>query len=627
MNKKTGIFLGAVLMISSLVLVSCVSNQAEQEQQKQLEQIGIETCEIPLTSTPIKISKPEGTAFFLPAPPEYPYPKTASERAQLKIYAQCLSDRLTDYINAWMEGRAPAQIPNTLIPWVTNLNEYTTFTLVDPDQIKAEEQWGIRPASPINETGLFGGFPDPNATYLLNPALLAPFNTTLIIEGQFPHSRFFDIQVTPPFDLNVYRNDGGIGVGEVPIVDADIEPEPGHTNPFRVGANRMATKRDYRVIYKMVMGDPVDLNPAFRQPDFRATGNTRYGSGILYQGPWGHPKSDGHGRGLFDPGSIWIRYYAPDHGQGSLGGVPLPKMSFELEDGRRFFILADFKPYLERVQEPIPIVGSDYGNPADKPLQGPDHGWFKQAGIFEALMGGIAVGTDFAETPYVNALVEGVGGRGDLITPPGNYEQSATSATYIDYMVRSIALEKDHVVVMTGRLPTFPDTRDGASQMTGAELRYWSLTGFHVPQGFEVLDALYGKVPAGLAVNSVMDDEVVLDSERNFVIVYSRDEERPNNANAEAGVTWVDWGPSAEVSWTFRWMSVAPEWKAPFAPSVDHIGSRGDYWSIEYDPDVISRNNHEGELGHYLPRIHYMSRAEFEALGSDIRAEDVPVWK
>ena len=127
--------------------------------------------------------------------------------------------------------------------------------------------------------------------------MYAPFGTQVIVEGQFPHARFFDLQPTAPFWPEAYRYNGYAGVGEVPLVDADIDPLPGHTNPFRVGADRNATSRGYQVSLVLKQGNPVELEPAFRPPAYRAPGNTRAAGGIAYQGPWGSDRQHGHGRG------------------------------------------------------------------------------------------------------------------------------------------------------------------------------------------------------------------------------------------------------------------------------------------------------------------------------------------
>lgn len=364
----------------------------------------------------------------------------------------------------------------------------------------------------------------------------------------------------------------------------------------------------------MTRGDAVALNPSFRPPHFRGAGNRRKAAGLVFQGPWGHPKSGGHKRGLFGPGQLWLRYYAPDRGKGPLAGAPLPRLTFTLPTGETFFIAADTSGIVRRTEARRPIGDDAVAAPERSKFMTEEFGWVKQAGIFESIVGGIALGTKGGGRRYVNELVRGVAARGDDAPPPGDYDQSATSATHIDYLVRGMALERDHVAVLIGKLSTFPDTRGGARRMVRAEARYWSITGYHVPRGFDFLSALLSGDPQGLASQSIMDDEVLIDSQRRFMIVFSRDDERPRNATAANGVTWVDWGASAEISWTLRWLSVGPEWKADFAPSPENLGARSDYWSRDFDPNATFRNNRWGELGEHLPRIRYMSRAAFEAL-------------
>ncbi|MEO0377483.1 MAG: hypothetical protein AAF329_23350 [Cyanobacteria bacterium P01_A01_bin.17] len=200
--------------------------------------------------------------------------------------AQLISNDLEDYIEAWLAGEASDQLPAELIPPGVDTKEFGNFRLVRPEDISADEQWAIRPAEEINLNATWGYFPDPQATYLVLPTLFAPFGSQVIIEGEFPHARFFDIQITPSFHPEAYRY-RGFGVGEVPIVDADIEPLPGNVNPFRVGADRTASNRRYQVTFDLKIGNPVDLNSAFRPPYYRAAGNRRVGGAIGYQGPWG----------------------------------------------------------------------------------------------------------------------------------------------------------------------------------------------------------------------------------------------------------------------------------------------------------------------------------------------------
>jgi hypothetical protein len=571
---------------------------------------------------PATLAKPAGTAWFAPEPPVYPI---YSDLRPVEERALRYSQALEAYVTAWLDGAAPAELPEEFLPDGTNFRDFADFKLVRPEDITAEQQWGIRPAEIPMQTseGYRGFFPDPACTYIVCPAFLAPFGSKLVIEGQFPRARFFDIQVTPSFDPRSYRYDAA-GVGEVPIVDVDIEPLPGHTNPFRIGSNRNAAKRGYRVEYALEMGDPVALNRAFRPPNFRARSNARVGGAIMFRGPWGLGAPGGDGRGAFAPGEIWIRYYRPDDGAGPEGGVRLPRAWCELADGRRFWIKADYSRFAKRANrrvrpratapEPIPAQG-----------EGPDGGWYKQAGIFRAIVSGIARNTGWAGPSYVLQLDRGVSARGSDLAPPNNYEQSSTSATYIDYLVRGMSCGPGKVVVLTGRLPTFPDTAKGGP-MTKAQMRYWSMVGYAVPEGLDFLGALSADAVQGVATHAVRDDELVLDDRRDYVIALSRPEDRPANAVAQAGVTWVDWGPAGKISWTNRWLSVGPEWKGSMIPTPEKLGRRGEWGEPTFDPAVISRNNASGLLGDYLPRISYFTTASFEALGSRVRARDVPAW-
>lgn len=580
-------------------------------------------------TAPVLLPKPKGTFFLASPPPAYP---AFTDRRHVISEAQAISDALDRYIRAWLDGKAPDLIPEGFIPPGVNRKDFGRFRLVRADQIKPEDCWAIRPARAISRNGHVGFFPDPNVTYLVIPAMLLPFGYRVVLEGEFPRARFFDIQVTPAFRPEDYHYDGGVGVGEVPLVDADIEPMPGQVNPFRPGGDRTATRRGYRVELAMTQGDPVALNPSFRPPHFRAPGNLRFGSGLMYQGAWGIPHQgahrSGHGRGIWDTGQLWLRYYAPDRGTEPFAGVPLPRIAYETPEGQRFFLQPELTSFNARANRVVKVKEEGPVEPSTALHSGPEDGWFKQTGIFRAVVTGLALNSKLATPEYVRLLDKGVAGRGSDLPAPGNYEQSATSATYVDYLTRGMELGKDRVVVLTGKLPTFPATRLGEPRFPGAEMRYWSLVGYQVPGAWGLFKALVDpEATIGVATHAVMDDELLLDGERRYVLALSRPEGRPANATAANGVTWVDWGPSARVSWTLRWLTVGPEWTSSSAPTPQKLGRRGDAADPGYDPTAIGRNSHDGALGEYLPRVHYLTRKEFEALGSRVSATRVPLWR
>src|SRR5690242_10609849 len=139
-------------------------------------------------------------------------------------------------------------------------------------------------------------FPD-LATRYLGAAIPVPPGGAIELKGQFPHARYMSLQ-TYSTTLQTATN----------LRDDQIEPDPGSTNPFRVGADRNATERDYTV--RIVGGVPPADPPANTLYNNSADG-TRAGNGFAY------------------------RIYLPDRGTGAFGGVPAPSITLILSTGDR----------------------------------------------------------------------------------------------------------------------------------------------------------------------------------------------------------------------------------------------------------------------------------------------------
>jgi hypothetical protein len=101
--------------------------------------------------------------------------------------------------------------------------------LVAAGAVNPADQWVIREAHDLDVDDAPGLYPDPHCTYLIFGPLFLPVGATAVLEGEFPHARFFSVQVTPPFDPRYYYGTA-FGAVEVPIVDADIDPMAGHTS-------------------------------------------------------------------------------------------------------------------------------------------------------------------------------------------------------------------------------------------------------------------------------------------------------------------------------------------------------------------------------------------------------------
>ncbi len=552
----------------------------------------------------------------LPKSSPYPFENPALVRAD----AQKLSDKLEAYVKRWLKGEVPAQIPDSLVPF--DFSSRRHFYLKRPEDVTTDEMWMTRYAKPVNLDSVRDGQPDPHATYYIGASPVAPFGSKLVIEGQFPYARFFSIQVTPPLNATEYYTQGVFGSTEVAIVDVDIEPLPGSVNPYRVGADRNAPNRNYRVDYDLKIGDPVALNGQAHVPLYRAPGNKRTAGLIVYQGPGGLTDLfSGNARRYprrFNFGAIWVRTFAPDHGKGPKGGVALPRIWYELPTGERYFIGCDFSE-AKRITDATIKARTTTSNPNEN--FNAYSGWGKEFGLLRSILSGVCQYRGWTHPDSIRRVREidlGATGRGEFQRPPGNYEGQATINNYCSYISRGTALPDGMVAVVTGKLPTFPDTRPGKGPMPRAQLRYFSISGYDSDP--------FGPLP-GACHHSLMDDELLLDNDRCYVIAYSRPQDRPANAKPANGVTWVDWGPTADLALTTRWVSVTPDWAFEKSPHEKNLPwATADWAGSAYDRSLIGVNSHKGWMGCYLPKVSLMTKQAFEALGNRPKAGTIPVW-
>jgi hypothetical protein len=209
--------------------------------------------------------------------------------------------------------------------------------------------------------------------------------------------------------------------------------------------------------------------------------------------------------------------------------------------------------------------------------------------------------------------------RGPNQSSPGNLTPGTTLVPYINYLTRPTAIGRGKVLAFTGRLPTTPRTRGGEATLEPAELRFWSLC--HAGHGPE------GRY-RGVVYGSLMDDEVTLDANRDYVIVLSRPQDRPANARSECGVTWQDRGPEEPQEILIRWLSVYPDHAANRYTPTDQLvpWSTGSWSEDTYDVDLIGKNV-PGVMGPYHPVLHYLTTEEFEVLGCPVTPAAVPIWR
>lgn len=87
---------------------------------------------------------------------------------------------------------------------------------------------------PIQNPNLW---PDNQSTYFLGQ-LQMPAGSSVTMHFRYPHARYFQ------FALYSWNGQTFVSTGEA-LAGKDIDPDPGSTNPFRVGAARLAEQRDF----------------------------------------------------------------------------------------------------------------------------------------------------------------------------------------------------------------------------------------------------------------------------------------------------------------------------------------------------------------------------------------------
>jgi len=112
---------------------------------------------------------------------------------EVNAEAEELSDRLEDYIRRWLKGDADARLPEGLLPETIDTEDTKDWTLVRPEDVDPEKQWYAIPSHEIDPTFekcyMIGS--EANVTYE-KLIYFAPIGSKLLIEGDFPHSRYMN---------------------------------------------------------------------------------------------------------------------------------------------------------------------------------------------------------------------------------------------------------------------------------------------------------------------------------------------------------------------------------------------------------------------------------------------------
>jgi hypothetical protein len=390
-------------------------------------------------------------------------------------------------------------------------------------------------------------YPDDGVTYWGTQYRL-PAGAKMELRGRYPHARHISFST---------YDDEGRPLDR--IADMQIEPQPKSTNPFRPGARRDAAQRDYRVevaTRELVAGNPVDeasraRNTVYALPGDRAT-------------------------------QIAYRVYVVDQDRDARGGVPLPEPVVTLADGRQLQgealcravvvkdgVLRDVHVPAEALKPFLKIPSSAPYHPAQ-----PQPRW---NAFFNPVL---ATASLLIGTPYEPVR------RSIDATRRGGFYGTLDNT----YMTMYIDARYGELMVLHGKAPTTPSTRQGDKVMTSADLRYWSLCKYRSLSDTAVDTCLY-------------DEKIPRDANGNYTIVVSKPALRPANARSECGVAWLPWGEGDGLG----------------NPDGGFLMVRHMMPSDAFRPHSLFATRKPGDeqetLGPYYPAPSYMSRAQFEAQG------------
>jgi hypothetical protein len=354
--------------------------------------------------------------------------------------------------------------------------------------------WAVRADS---ET-LNIAYPDTAATYWAMSYDLAP-GEMLEIEGTFSAARYASFASYGPFG-------GAIDV----LTDRDIQPDRGSTNPFSTargrhdGADGTARSGRYTVVVSAEETHEDRPNMIGARPN-RDTAPLPTNSGLVTtstSGPGADQvpdeanrrgsglEADASGGPASDvvSGTVLYRVYLPDDPGDRTGGAGLPDVTVVAPDGER---------------HPVPTCDSP--GPSARSLELVEN----------------------HERPTRPAPPEPIFARpavseANLFPNPDN--------TYIGAIA---SYRRGRIVVVEGTAPTVPAPTSGRPIGSGEQLRYWSLCTNEYRKPYPVTAC-------------AADRDVVLDDDGRYTFVISTRQDRPANATAADGITWLDWG-STEV--------------------------------------------------------------------------------
>ncbi len=369
-----------------------------------------------------------------------------------------------------------------------------TSAASESHEVPTQCSWGLS----SNPNTVNVEYPDLNAKYW-GHELVPPLGGRLVITGYYPAARYFSFHV---YDEKLVPLDS--------IYDSQIAPNPGSSNPFVHKPKRGSG--DHYTVY-------VDFTPRPSDP----APNTLY----VGDTPQGTPTPEG---------TLMYRVYVPNNAAEPAGSVPLPKITWQTDEGTTL---------------------QEYGVCASSSIE--VGGQLNE----EIASSNYPEGAPTPEIPEATNPPKWARAFGSELVGVWANQQNA-------YLKATISRQFGDIVVIHGKAPTFPNTRAGQRVYRKRQVRYWSIC-----ENSETTRVIACAADYQAAISGGY-----------YTYVISDPDKRPANATAANGVTWLPWGgafPSGQV--IYRNMLPAPS----FTQAVQNVpeGSAPQALMGPYFPDAV----------------------------------------
>lgn len=379
------------------------------------------------------------------------------------------------------------------------------------------------------------------------------------ITGEFPHAR------SMTFSAYFYDPDSATLVsGDHQIVDYEIEPDEGSTNPFRDGAKRTDDNRSYTLKW---VPETLPDKEEDREPN------------TLYLGRKEFPNI-----GYI----VVMRVYVADQGTNLFGGTTLPEATIVRPDGSEIVGDAicdpEYSPFTGDMSSVYPSPAFDpvayrkerdrtewynQDRPESWPAQDPPY-IIREWSAKYNFCANFEQGPDNADKcPKPVGTNVGSGGFGN-----------STTVYLTTWMDRNLG----EVLVLQGKKPKTPKTYFGEESETfdtsDAEMRYFSWTTDEPLSRSRVID-------------SVFDEEIPVDENGYYTVVVSRPSYRPENARYECGYAWLEFPAAGDGFGDVYLGELRNRWQLPLN-------------DFQYAPHEAEKPGEEPEvMGEYFPHGKY----------------------